>query len=66
MEYHLFDLDGTLTDSQEGIINAISYALDYMGVHMERGGAGKVHRPAADGVPAGVLRIQSEAVGGRH
>ena len=28
----LFDLDGTLTDSQEGIINAISYALDYMGV----------------------------------
>ena len=33
----LFDLDGTLTDSQEGIINAISYALDYMGVHMERG-----------------------------
>ena len=28
----LFDLDGTLTDSQEGIINCISYALDGLGL----------------------------------
>ena len=33
----LFDLDGTLTDSQQGIINAISYALEHFGEHMERG-----------------------------
>ncbi len=31
----LFDLDGTLTDSQTGIINAITFALDYMGVPTE-------------------------------
>ena len=30
--YILFDLDGTLTDSYEGIINAFRYALDRMGV----------------------------------
>ncbi len=28
----LFDLDGTITDSSEGIINSIIYALDKMGV----------------------------------
>lgn len=32
----LFDLDGTLTDSQTGIVNAISYALGHFGVHKER------------------------------
>ena len=29
--YILFDLDGTLTDSKEGIFNCIRYALDRMG-----------------------------------
>ena len=24
----LFDLDGTVTDSQEGIVNSVSYALE--------------------------------------
>jgi phosphoglycolate phosphatase len=28
MEYYIFDLDGTLTDSSDGIINSIFYALD--------------------------------------
>lgn len=28
----LFDLDGTLTDSQEGILNCVRYAFDQMGV----------------------------------
>lgn len=28
----LFDLDGTLVDSQEGIINSAMYALDYYGI----------------------------------
>jgi len=28
----LFDLDGTLTDSQEGIINAVKYALDRLSI----------------------------------
>ena len=30
--YILFDLDGTLTDSYEGIINAFRYSLDRMGI----------------------------------
>lgn len=30
-KYILFDLDGTITDSQEGIINCIKYALGEMG-----------------------------------
>lgn len=29
----LFDLDGTLTDPKEGIINSILYALDRLGIH---------------------------------
>lgn len=32
----LFDLDGTLTDSQEGIINSIICALEHFGIHEER------------------------------
>lgn len=31
-KYVLFDLDGTLTDSQEGIINSIQYALSKYGI----------------------------------
>ncbi|HHX86978.1 MAG TPA: HAD hydrolase-like protein, partial [Firmicutes bacterium] len=31
-ELVLFDLDGTLTDSQEGIVNSIRYALDQLGL----------------------------------
>ena len=31
-EYILFDLDGTLTDSSEGIMKSILYALDTMGI----------------------------------
>ncbi len=30
-KYIFFDLDGTLTDSKEGIINSIKYALDCLG-----------------------------------
>ena len=30
-EYVLFDLDGTLTDSGEGIMNAFAYAIEQMG-----------------------------------
>ena len=32
----LFDLDGTLTDSQAGIINSVKNALDYFGIQEER------------------------------
>lgn len=32
IDYILFDLDGTLTDSSPGIVNSIQYALDKMGV----------------------------------
>lgn len=34
-KYVLFDLDGTLTDSQEGIMNSIEYALDSFGIQVE-------------------------------
>lgn len=33
IENILFDLDGTLTDPKEGIVNSILYALDKMGIH---------------------------------
>lgn len=32
-KYILFDLDGTLTDPQEGITNCVKYALEYFGIH---------------------------------
>ncbi len=32
-KYIFFDLDGTLTDPQEGITNCVRYALDYFGIH---------------------------------
>ena len=34
-KYILFDLDGTLTDSKDGIINSIMYALDFYGIKEE-------------------------------
>lgn len=34
-KYILFDLDGTLTDSQEGILNSVEYMLDFYGIHVE-------------------------------
>ena len=33
----LFDMDGVLTDSKEGIINSVKFALDFMGVAMPDG-----------------------------
>ncbi len=32
MKYILFDLDGTLTDPQQGITNSVAYALRYFGI----------------------------------
>ena len=32
-QYILFDLDGTLTDSREGITKSVQYALDKVGIH---------------------------------
>lgn len=34
-KYVLFDLDGTLTDSQEGIMNSIEYTLNHFGIQVE-------------------------------
>lgn len=34
-KYLLFDLDGTLTDPQEGITNSVAYALAQYGIHVE-------------------------------
>ncbi|MCI8659961.1 MAG: HAD family hydrolase [Lachnospiraceae bacterium] len=34
-KYVLFDLDGTLTDSREGIINSIEYMLRFYGISVE-------------------------------
>ncbi len=35
MKYILFDLDGTLTDPQQGITNAVAYALRHFGIETE-------------------------------
>lgn len=35
MKAILFDLDGTLVDSSEGITKSAQYALDYYGIHIE-------------------------------
>lgn len=35
-KYVLFDLDGTLTDSREGIVNSIGYMLDHYGIAIDR------------------------------
>ncbi|MDO4521631.1 MAG: HAD family hydrolase [Eubacteriales bacterium] len=32
-KYLLFDLDGTLTDSEEGITKCVAYALEHFGIH---------------------------------
>lgn len=34
-QYILFDLDGTLTDSKEGITKCVAYALEYFGIKTE-------------------------------
>ena len=34
-QYILFDLDGTLTDSMEGITKSVQYALNAMGIEVE-------------------------------
>ena len=38
-EYALFDLDGTLVDSQEGIENCLRYALEKMEIPLPAGGS---------------------------
>ena len=32
----VFDLDGTITDSQEGILNSVMYALDHFGISVRK------------------------------
>lgn len=34
-KYIFFDLDGTLTDSAEGITNSVEYALNHYGISVE-------------------------------
>jgi len=34
-KYILFDLDGTLTEPKEGIVNSINYALEFFGVKVD-------------------------------
>ncbi len=34
-QYILFDLDGTITDSKQGITNSVAYALKYLGISVE-------------------------------
>ena len=45
-QYILFDLDGTLTDSREGITKSVQYALDKMGIHEPEPAAGALYRSA--------------------
>ena len=45
----LFDLDGTLTEPAEGIINCVIFALEHMGIHEEnREGLKKFIGPPLD------------------
>lgn len=46
-KYVLFDLDGTLTDSQEGIVKSVAYALTQMGESTE----GRLDRHTIVGPP---------------
>ena len=34
-KYIFFDLDGTLTDSAEGITNSVEYALNHYGISVQ-------------------------------
>ena len=36
IKYQLFDLDGTITDSADGITNSVSYALGNLGISEEK------------------------------
>ena len=36
IKYLLFDLDGTITDSADGITNSVSYALGNLGISEEK------------------------------
>lgn len=47
-KYLLFDLDGTLWDSREGITKAVAYALEKMGYPVpEQQELSKFNRPAS-------------------
>lgn len=47
MKTILFDLDGTLTDSREGILNSIQYALSEFGINEEKENLGMFLGPPA-------------------
>lgn len=47
MKTILFDLDGTLTDSREGILNSIQYALSVYGIDEEKENLGMFLGPPA-------------------
>lgn len=56
-KYVLFDLDGTLTDSKDGIINSVAYALEKMGESTE----GRLDQHTVVGPP--LLTIFEEVYG---
>ena len=57
-KYIFFDLDGTLTDSAEGITNSVAYVLKHYGISVEdKSSAECVCRPAAGGELCEILRI---------
>ena len=46
-KYILFDLDGTLTDSNEGILNCVVYALEAAGMEIPDRDLIKIYRTAS-------------------
>lgn len=57
----LFDLDGTLTDSREGIVNSVKYTIEKLGGTMPDAQTHfEIHRSAAAGILHGALRLQRE------
>lgn len=58
--YVLFDLDGTLTESGEGIINSAVYALKKFGIEPEMEHDDKVSRPTAERLFQGFYGFDDE------
>ena len=64
MQYILFDLDGTLTDSAPGIVNGVSFALSRFGIQVEdREALARqfVGPPLSESFPAAATGMSSSA-----
>ena len=54
----LLDLDGTLIDSEKGIVNSVIYALEKFGIEKRAGRTSSVYRAAAGSFFPGIHGIR--------